>query len=258
MKHEYETLEPCFIGPVKIKALSSADEGEGWSSPCPQVYLNIGKVGAGIIGYENVKKLRDMCNHALSAGPWDTSPPVSTTKPCTPYTHKWIDINNDRTICTKCLIFGTKYKKLLLEEWYNKHLAKIIANIIINDLLKHSNKKNCKVNDLGLSSYDIWWLSNLIFYDVLDRTKVTKIIDHFIEFNEEIKEIITKLNLWPTWDNKLEEMINKVLQDNPKIVEQILGGKEKALGSLIGKLKQIDKDIDSKEAITLLKEKINV
>lgn len=78
-----------------------------------------------------------------------------------------------------------------------------------------------------------------------------------MENGGEIKESITQLGLWPTYDDKLEIMVDKVLQDNPKIVEQILGGKEKAIGSLIGKLKQVDKDIDSKEAMGLLKEKIN-
>jgi Asp-tRNA(Asn)/Glu-tRNA(Gln) amidotransferase B subunit len=48
-----------------------------------------------------------------------------------------------------------------------------------------------------------------------------------------------------------------VINDNPKIVKQILGGKEKAIGSLIGRLKQVDRNIDSKEAMTLLKEKIH-
>lgn len=60
--------------------------------------------------------------------------------------------------------------------------AKIIANIIINDLMKHSSEKGCKVNELGLSSYDIWWFAELIFYKILDRSKVTKVIDHFIKF----------------------------------------------------------------------------
>jgi aspartyl-tRNA(Asn)/glutamyl-tRNA(Gln) amidotransferase subunit B len=136
--------------------------------------------------------------------------------------------------------------------------AKIIANIVINDLMKHANEKDCKVNELGLSSYDVWWFSELIFHEVLDRSKVTKVIDHFIKFGGEVKEIIGQLGLWPTLDTgALEEAVDKVISDNPKIVKQILAGKEKALGSLIGRLKQVDRNIDSKEAMTLLKEKIN-
>lgn len=135
--------------------------------------------------------------------------------------------------------------------------AKIVANIIINDLLKHCNIKKCKVNELGLSSFDIAWLSELIIYNVLDRNKVSKIIDHFIENKGDLKETISELDLWPKYDTGvLEEMVDKVISKNPKIIEQILEGKEKAIGSLIGRLKQIDKNIDSKEAMQLLKEKI--
>ena len=135
-------------------------------------------------------------------------------------------------------------------------LAKIITNIIINDLMKHCNEKNCKVNDLGLSCEDIAWLAQLIEHEVIDMTKVSKVINHFIKFGGKIKNIIEELSLWPTHDNKLEEIVDKVIADNPKIIEQILGGKKKALGSLIGQLKKIDKNINSKEAMDLLKEKI--
>lgn len=135
-------------------------------------------------------------------------------------------------------------------------IAKIIANIIINDLMKHANEKHCKVKDIGLESSDLAWLGMLIEEEVLDRSKVSTAINHFIKNGGKVKEIITELRLWPTYDNKLEEMVDKVLQDNPKIVEQILEGKKKAFGSLIGKLKQVDKNIDSKEAMELLKEKI--
>ena len=137
-------------------------------------------------------------------------------------------------------------------------LPKIIANIIINDLLKHSNEKNCKVNELGLEPIDIRWLSELIIYDILDRTKVTKVIDHFIKNGGKIKDIISQLGLWPIWDTRaLEAMVEEVIADNPEAVKQILAGKNKAFGFLMGHLKQVDKNIDSKEAMSLLKEKVH-
>jgi aspartyl-tRNA(Asn)/glutamyl-tRNA(Gln) amidotransferase subunit B len=91
----------------------------------------------------------------------------------------------------------------------------------------------------------------------LDRTKVTKVLDHFIKFGGEVKEIIGQLGLWPTYDTgALAEAIDKVIADHPKAVKEILAGKMKAYGFLMGRLKQDDKNIDSKEAMTLLKEKI--
>ena len=139
-----------------------------------------------------------------------------------------------------------------------EHFAKIVANIIINDLMKHCNEKACKVNELGLSSSDVSWLAQLVFHDILDRSKVSKVIDHFIKFGGEVKETITELGLWPTYDDgALEEAVDKVINDNPKAVKEILAGKMKAFGFLMGRLKQSGKNIDSKEAMTLLKEKIH-
>lgn len=137
-------------------------------------------------------------------------------------------------------------------------IAKIIANIIINDLLKHAKNKKCKVYQLGISPYDLYWLAELINHDVLDRTKVTKIIDYYIEHEDNLKDIITKLNFWPTCDTeKTEELIDKIIEENPKAVQQIREGNNKAIGFLIGQLKKLDKNIDSKEAVSLLKDKIN-
>lgn len=137
-------------------------------------------------------------------------------------------------------------------------IAKIIANIIINDLLKHMNKKKCKINELGLSPEDIAWLADLIHLEILSSSKVSKVIDYHIENGEDIKTTISILDLWPKYDSGLEEMIDQVISENEKIVKQIKSGKHKAIGSLIGKLKQIDKSIDSKEAMELLKEKLDV
>ncbi len=174
--------------------------------------------------------------------------------------HDWQDLDDYFGICKKCETIGITHDYhlwLLFEPFRTAKRAKTIANIIINDLMKHANEKGCKVKDLGLESSDIAWLGSLIDTYILDRTRVTTAIDYFMKNGGEIKESITQLGLWPTYDNKLEGMVDKVLQDNPKIVEQILGGKEKAIGSLIGKLKQVDKNIDSKEAMELLKEKID-
>ena len=136
-------------------------------------------------------------------------------------------------------------------------ITKTIANIIINDLLKHAKNKKCKIDQLGFSPYDIYWLAELINHDVLDRTKVTKIIDYYIENNGDIKDIITKLKLWPTYDTKkIEELIDKIIKENLKAVQQIKDGNNKAIGFLIGQLKKIDKNIDSKEAVSILKTKI--
>jgi len=124
-------------------------------------------------------------------------------------------------------------------------------------MMKHANEQGCKVNELGLEPSDIWWLASLIEYNVLDRTKTSKVINHVVEFGGEVKETITELGLWPTLDSGLEEMVDEVIANNPKVIEQILAGKKKAIGSLIGQLKQVDKNIDSKEAMEILNDKLS-
>jgi aspartyl-tRNA(Asn)/glutamyl-tRNA(Gln) amidotransferase subunit B len=124
-------------------------------------------------------------------------------------------------------------------------------------LLKHSNEQGLKVDRLCLSPEDIWWLAMLIEYEVLDRTKVSKVIDSFMTDTREVKGIITELKLWPTYnDAKLKEMVISVISDNPKAVEEIRQGKKKAIGFLIGQLKRRDGNIDTREVMNLIEEHI--
>ena len=61
-----------------------------------------------------------------------------------------------------------------------------------------------------------------------------------------------------TYDTqKTEELIDKIIEENSEAVQQIRDGNNKAIGFLIGQLKKIDKNIDSKEAVSLLKDRIN-
>lgn len=136
-------------------------------------------------------------------------------------------------------------------------LTKTIANIIINDLLKHSKRIGCKVGELGFTPNDIWWLAMLVEYEVLDRTKATKVINGYMTTPNSIKGIITKLDLWPKFDNSdLDKIVDFVMNGNPEVVQEIQNGKNKAIGFLIGKLKQIDNNVDTKEAIELIKAKL--
>jgi aspartyl-tRNA(Asn)/glutamyl-tRNA(Gln) amidotransferase subunit B len=136
-----------------------------------------------------------------------------------------------------------------------KH-AKTIANIIINDLMKHANENKCKVTDFGLKPSDLAWLGSLIDEEILSSSKVSEVINYYVKNGGDIKKIIGELDLWPKYDNKLEGMVEQIIIDNPQIIRQIKSGKHKAIGSLIGKLKQIDKSMDSKEAMEILKEKL--
>ena len=110
-------------------------------------------------------------------------------------------------------------------------LPKIIANIIINDLMKYSNRIGCSLADLGLTPQDISWLAMLIEYEVMDRTKVTKVIDEYMTTPNNVKDIITKLNLWPKYDNtNLEKIVDQVIEENQKAAKEIQEGNKKAVG----------------------------
>jgi hypothetical protein len=65
---ELKPMEPHFVNGVKFKVLANDERGEGWHSPCPQLYITVQDKQVAIIGFNNIKKIRDMLDHALSNG----------------------------------------------------------------------------------------------------------------------------------------------------------------------------------------------
>lgn len=73
MEIEFKPLEPCFVGGLKVRVLTSDDIGYGFSSPCPQLYLTVQGKEVAVIGYGNIAIIRGMLDHALSNGPYQKS-----------------------------------------------------------------------------------------------------------------------------------------------------------------------------------------
>ena len=58
------------FGPVVIKAIPAEVEGEGWASPCPQLYIDVQSPASGtvLIGSKNIEIIKELCEFALSKG----------------------------------------------------------------------------------------------------------------------------------------------------------------------------------------------
>ncbi len=238
MEEEFKPLKPCFIGPIKVRSQSSVEAicpvveieigqtgvvlmgygnvvklrnmcnyalsaGEWWINPkkpeppkCLHIY-----------DYADYTEIHTVCRKCgfKSPRPDPKWPDFKYhARPCKrgSMSHDWQHLDGYFGICKKCETIGIThdyYRWLLFEPIRTAKRAKIIANIIINDLMKHANEKHCKVKDLGLKSSDLAWLAGLITYGILDSTKISTAIDHFAENGGKIKEVIDELGLWSTF-----------------------------------------------------------
>ena len=78
--------------------------------------------------------------------------------------------------------------------------------------------------------------------------------------NENPYTIAVQMSLYnlPKDDSKINYVIDDIIEKNKSIVEEIRGGKDKAIGRLIGMvMKEFDGKMDAKEIRELLISKIN-
>ena len=120
---------------------------------------------------------------------------------------------------------------------------KRVCNIITQDLLKLANERGCSVVDLGVPAKRIAELSKMVVAGDVSATAATTITSMMVSaLDKTPQQIAEEHNLIQKSDvGELEAIVEQVLAENPKAVEDVTsGGKKskKARGFLLGQVMQ--------------------
>ena len=122
-------------------------------------------------------------------------------------------------------------------------LSKAAANWLLGELASQLNRENISINDTKISAQ---YLASLIFSDLQNIISHKTAKDIFRQLWENypnhsdanlVEKIIEEQGLSQISDQgALEKMIDEVLRNNPKLVEEFHSGKTKAFNALIGQI----------------------
>lgn len=122
---------------------------------------------------------------------------------------------------------------------------KRVCNIITQTGLKIANEKGCSAGDLGLKPQSVANLAGMIEGGAISAGSAGQIFEAMVETGKEPEVLAEELNLIQKSDaGELEAIVDKVLADNPKAVEDVTGGgkkSKKARGFLLGQVMQKSK-----------------
>ena len=122
---------------------------------------------------------------------------------------------------------------------------KRVCNIITQTGLKIANEKGCSTGDLGLKAQSVANLAGMIEGGTIGAGSAGQIFEAMVQTGKEPEVLAEELNLIQKSDaGELEAIVDKVLADNPKAVEDVTaGGKKskKARGFLLGQVMQKSK-----------------
>ena len=119
---------------------------------------------------------------------------------------------------------------------------KIASNYILGDLLRLLNANNMEVKDIKISPKNLVDLFNIIEEGKISNTAGKEVFKAIFENDRPVVEIIKEKGLSQiSCSDEIEKLVDEVLNNNPKSIEDYKGGKTQAVGFLMGQVMKASK-----------------
>lgn len=160
----------------------------------------------------------------------------------------------DAQILTSSRELADYYEQVLTET----DDCKTASNLVMTDVLKTINEQKISVKDFSVSPKNLGKLVSLISKNIISGKIAKEVLPEMILSGKEPEVIVKEKNLVQISDtSELESAITKILDANPKDVQDYLGGKEKAIGFFVGQIMRETKGKANPQIVNeLLKKKL--
>ncbi|MDR1385860.1 MAG: Asp-tRNA(Asn)/Glu-tRNA(Gln) amidotransferase subunit GatB [Planctomycetaceae bacterium] len=135
--------------------------------------------------------------------------------------------------------------------------AKQSANWLTQEVMRILNQQNIPIAEFPLSAETLAKLIAAIDTGKIPRNQAKAFFAEMLKSQESVETLIQKLGVVSIPQEELDKIAEQIIAENPNIIAEILQGKAKAIGSLIGKAKKLNKNIDPALFEACLKAKIN-
>lgn len=122
------------------------------------------------------------------------------------------------------------------------HDAKKVSNWIMGELLRLLNARNVEIDDCPISAKQLAKLLAMIDSGEISGKMGKDIFEKMFDTGKDPQVLVEELGLKQISDtSQLEAMVDEVLANNPKSVEDYKNGKDKAFGFLVGQVMKLSK-----------------
>ncbi len=133
------------------------------------------------------------------------------------------------------------------------------SNWVKDEVLGVINKKDIPIEKFACTPERLGKIISLLNEGKITQRIAKQVFEHVYEEDSEPENIIIKYNYKPVDVNNLEKIIDEVIQKYPEQVQQILNGKEKVKGFLVGQImKETKGQAPPEEVNRLIDEKIKL
>ena len=120
--------------------------------------------------------------------------------------------------------------------------SKVVTNWITGEVFSYLKKINKDIKNSGIAPEKIGSLIDLIVDEKISNRQAKEVFEEYMKSMDDATTFIEKKGLVQLSDqSEIYKIIDKVLSDNPKMVDDYKNGKDKLFGFFIGQVMKISK-----------------
>jgi len=144
----------------------------------------------------------------------------------------------DAEILTSSKTLGDYYEKAA--SLYSNN--KVLSNWIMGELMRHLNEKKVEIEDSPVSPEKLAGMLQLIDEGIISSKMAKDVFEKMFKTGKDASRIVKESGITQITDeNELIKIVDKVINENPKSVEDFNQGKENALNYLVGQVMRYTK-----------------
>ncbi len=177
--------------------------------------------------------------------------------------NKFIEIyklsNYDASVLTAEKQTSDYFNETINSDSELKNHAKIVVNWITSELFSLLNKNNQDLNNSPVSPENLGQLIKLISKNEISGKIAKDVLEDMFSSGKTARQIVDEKGLQQVTDQgEIAKVIDEVIAENPKMVEQYLAGKDKLLGFFVGQAMKLTKGKANPKMLNdILKQKLN-
>jgi len=144
----------------------------------------------------------------------------------------------DAEILTSSKALGDYYEKAA-SSYSNR---KVLSNWIMGELIHYLNEKKIEIDESPISPEKLFGMLKLIDEGVISGKMAKNVFEKMFKTGKDASQIVKESGITQITDeNELFEVIDNVIKENPRSVDDFNEGKEKALNFLVGQVMRYTK-----------------
>ena len=143
--------------------------------------------------------------------------------------------NYDASILTSDKSISDYFNDVIKSDSSLKAISKIVVNWITSELFSILNENNLEIINSPVKPADLGSLVKLINEEIISGKIAKDVLVEMFNTHSDPQTIIDKKNLKQVTDTgEIELLVDQVIRENQKMVDQYLSGKDKLLGFFVG------------------------